>query len=83
MAIAPRSIVDKSITPPADVGAAAFANSTVTSAFVANFLTDFLIADASNDAVKSIFLLPDPTSVVIWDFLSDFKAVKLSPSKLE
>ena len=76
MAITERSTPEKS-SPPAFL-----AKVTVTSAFVANFLTDFLIAEGSNDVVRSILLSPDPTSVVMWDFSSDLRAVKLSGSRM-
>ena len=46
--------VAKSIPVRSDPPAATLANSTVTSAFVANFLTDCLSVDASKDVVRSI-----------------------------
>ena len=76
MAITERSTPERSVPP------AFLANVTVTSAFVANFFTDFLIVEASKDAVRSIFLSPDPTRVVICDFSRDLRAVKLSASRL-
>ena len=50
-------MLEKSNFPDASAvaeGAAAFANSTVTSALVANFLTDCFRVDASKDVVRSI-----------------------------
>ena len=72
VATAAKSTPVRSVPP-----AATLANSTVTSAFVANFFTDFFKTLASKDVVRSIPV----ERVDMCVFSSDLSAERLSPSR--